>query len=91
MSWYVQWIGPPTYDKAGEVPCGEDASGDHDTWQYQRVYLPANQVQAILRLLVCIWPLEVCRNIARARGERLFQRCSAEDEYHVSLIVMLTT
>ncbi len=78
MSPYLQWMGPPSCDK--------DVSGDHDTCQYQRVYLPANQVQAIMRLRVCNWRLEVYQNTARPRSERVCRKCSAgmpEDEYHV--------
>lgn len=57
----MQWMGP--------LPCDEDASGDHETCQYQRVYLPVNQVKAIMRLRVCNRPLKVHGNTARARGD----------------------
>ncbi len=67
LSRYVQWMGPPSGD--------EDVSGDQDTCQYQRVYLPVNQVQAIMRLRVCNWPLEVYRNTARVRSERVCRKC----------------
>ncbi len=63
LSRYVQWMGPPSDD--------EDVAGDHGTCQYQRVYLPINQVQAIMRLRACNWPLEVYWNTARARSERV--------------------
>ncbi len=52
---------------------------------------PTKQVQALMRLRVCSWNLEVYRNTARARSERerVCKKCSAgkpEDEYHVVLI-----
>ncbi len=80
----------------GTFSCHPLVPGDHDTCQYQLVYLPINQVQVIMRLRVCNWPLEVYRNTARPRSERVCRKCSAgkpEDEYRILwfLHVLLTT
>jgi hypothetical protein len=74
---YVVWMGSPEYCEPGTGgPC-----------TYQRVYMPIQHVQLVLRFRVCNWPLGVYRNTHLPREARKCLCCRAEgvpeDEFHV--------